>query len=878
MRARLAQHAETIARALLGEPNQRLSNGSQLRFGAHGSIAVEIEGRKAGAWFDHEADTGGGLLDLIVRVRGGTKAHAVAWAKSIGLDLSTRNGESGSPRRRIAEYVYRDRTGEPLYRVVRWDPKTFTQERFDPAGGCYLSGKECMKGVERVPYRLPEWIGDQPGPIYVVEGEKDVDRLVQLGVRATTNPGGAGKWSPRFAPFFANHDVVIIPDHDQAGRGHANEVATNLRPIARSVRMIELPGLAAKEDISDWLDAGHTLDELSVLNAAPAQAQPIEHESEDGKKTKRSITTELVQIALAGTELFTTPGDQVAYAAFEIDGHREVWPLRSRGFKTWIARRLYEESKGTKTASAQAIADALVTIEGAAMFEGAVRQVYLRVAHHNGRYYLDLADDRWRAIEIGPGGWRVIAQPPAYFRRTRGTLPLPEPVPGGSLDPLRDLFNIGSEDDAKILIAWIVAALRPAGPYPVLDLAGEQGSAKSTTARALRSLIDPGEPMIRAAPKQERDLAIAVSNAHALVLDNLSDVQPWLSDALCRFATGGGWACRQLYTDDDQILIDAMKPIMINGIEELALRPDLKDRTLAVVLPTIEEDDRVEEGEFWHRFEQARPAILGALLDVVAAGLANLPKVKLRRLPRMADFARWIAACEPALGWEPGSFADLYTANRTTLGELAIEANETIRMIRDNAVCHGEHESIGSLLDKLRLLCGDDRANLKELPKTPRALGGLLRRYAPELRTAGLEVVFGKKTRTGWPVTIKERGRAQPSQPSHRHESREAAGFSRDGRGDGPNGRSATVAATVTEKTNEINACDGRDGRDGSARTQSRDNPLPLDNLDRMAGEEQAYLPACAHCHKPVEPSTGYTVSSAGDHLHNHCVDAWVRS
>ena len=98
MRARLAQHAETIARVLLGEPNMYLTTKAQLRFGAHGSIAVEIEGRKAGAWFDHEAETGGGLLDLIVRVRGGTKADAVAWAKSIGIDLSTGNCASGSPR------------------------------------------------------------------------------------------------------------------------------------------------------------------------------------------------------------------------------------------------------------------------------------------------------------------------------------------------------------------------------------------------------------------------------------------------------------------------------------------------------------------------------------------------------------------------------------------------------------------------------------------------------------------------------------------------------------------------------------------------------------------------------------------------------------
>ena len=776
-------------------------------------------------------------------------------------------------------WIYRGRDGAPVYRVVRRDcpgkQKKIHQERYDPRPPAISSpSKGCMQGVRYIPYRLDEWLGAD-APVLIPEGERKVDALFDLGFLATCNAGGAGKFSRGFAPYFQDRHVILLPDNDDAGRNHVRDVAAILEPVASSVRIVELPGLPPKGDVIDWLRAGGTDEELRrLIESAPAvtaadhaeeeDEQPGDAEEEGEKKVKRSIATELVQIALAGTELFTTPGDQIAYAALEIDDHREVWPLRSRGFKTWLGRRLYQATNGKKTASAQAITDALVTIEGTAMFDGTVREVYLRVAHHNGRYYLDLADDRWRAVEIASGGWRVIDRPPVYFRRTRGTLPLPEPVPGGSLDLLRDLLNVGTEDDAKILIAWILAALRPAGPYPVLDLAGEQGSAKSTTARALRALIDPGEPMIRAAPKQERDLAISVSNGHALVLDNLSDVQPWLSDALCRFATGGGWACRQLYTDDDQILIDAMKPIMINGIEELALRPDLKDRTVAVVLPTIEEEDRVEEGEFWQHFEEARPAILGALLDIIAAGLANLTNVKLRRLPRMADFARWIAACEPALGWEPGSFAELYRANRTALGELAIEANETIRMIRDNTLCHDEHETVGSLLDKLRALCGDDRAKLKELPKTPRALGGLLRRYAPELRTAGLDVVFGKRTMSGWPVTIRERVPAQPSQPSYRHNSAEipqkASGSAYDGWHDGSNSPAQPSCQPSRSKANESATHDGHDGDDGSASTRpekkARSGPStrPADAVTVVSRSRPLMPPATP---PPVMANTG---------------------
>jgi hypothetical protein len=639
--------------------------------------------------------------------------------------------------------------------------------------------------------------------------------------------------------------------------------------VVRSIKVVELPGLPPKGDIVDWAAAGGTAEQLrALIDAAPEEEEVIstdeeeaapkggEEDEEEEKKTKRSIATDLVKIALANAELFTTPGDQVAYAAFEVDGHRQVWPLRSRGFKTWLGRRLYEETKGRKTASAQAIADAMLTIEGASMFDGPTREIHLRVAHHNGRYYLDLADERWRAIEIGPNGWRVIDRPPVYFRRTRGALPLPIPVPGGSLDPLRDLLNVGSEEDLKILIAWALAALRPAGPYPVLDLAGEQGAAKSTTARALRALIDPGEPMIRAAPKQERDLAIAVSSSHVLALDNMSDVQPWLSDALCRFSTGGGWACRQLYTDDDQILIDAMRPILINGIEELALRPDLKDRTIAVVLPSIGEDRRIEEGEFWHRFEEARAAILGGLLDVMAAGIANLPKVRLSRLPRMADFARWITACERALGWGDGEFIEIYAANRSALTEIAIESNETIRMIRNEAICHDDHENVGSLLAKLRALCGDDREKLKSLPKTPRALGGLLRRYAPELRTAGLDVIFGRHGERGNPVSIRERVRAQRSERSERSDRRDSA---------------ASEAEHSAEHCERSGQRSGQ--RSGKKANQINGSERP-EHPERSAGTS----PRCAHCGERVDLPGPHTAASDGEILHNRCVDEWSKS
>src|SRR5262249_26977881 len=163
------------------------------------------------------------------------------------------------------------------------------------------------------------------------------------------------------------------------------------------------------------------------------------------------------------------------------------WPLRSIGFKRWLARLFYNSCG--KAPGGQAVADAVNVLEGQAQFEAPEFPVHVRLAEHQGRIYLDLADASWSAVEVGPDGWRVVAPPPVKFRRPRGLAPLPVPEPGGRVEALRPFVNLAGDADWRLLVAWLVQALRPRGPYPVLCLHGEQGCAKSTTARAVRSLI-----------------------------------------------------------------------------------------------------------------------------------------------------------------------------------------------------------------------------------------------------------------------------------------------------------------------------------------------------------------------------------------------------
>ena len=249
---------------------------------------------------------------------------------------------------------------------------------------------------------------------------------------------------------------------------------------------------------------------------------------------------------------------------------------------------------------------------------------------------------------------------------------------------------------------------------------------------------------LRALPRENRELFIAANNGHVLAFDNLSNLPPWISDTLCRLASGGGFAVRQLYSDQDEVLFEAARPTILNGIEDVITRADLADRAIFLALPPITEAQRRPEHEFWRQFEIARPRILGALLDAAAQGLRALPQVRLQRLPRMADFALWAAACETAF-WPAGTFERAYWKNRTAAIESMLDADPV-------AACVSAMMAQRSDLDRQRVRpspCRNSPAWECDWPKTPRALAGRLRRAQTFLRTLGIEITFSREGRAG---------------------------------------------------------------------------------------------------------------------------------
>ena len=491
---------------------------------------------------------------------------------------------------------------------------------------------------------------------------------------------------------------------------------------------------------------------------------------ENGERGGRGPTQADILIDLAKSAELFHARDGTGFADLNINGHRETWPIRSKGFRRWLAHSFFQATDGAP--NSEALQSALNVIEAKAHFDAPERPVHIRVGGLDGRLYLDLCDATWRAVEIDTTGWRVIENPPVRFRRAAGMRPLPEPRSGGSIEVLRTFLNVRSDNEFVLVVAWALGVLRNRGPYPVLVLSGEQGSAKSTFSAILRALLDPNTAPLRALPREDRDLFIAASNGHVLAFDNMSSLPPWISDTLCRLATGGGFAVRQLYTDGDEVLFDAARPVILNGIEEIVTRPDLADRAVLLTLQPIPEETRRPEAELWIAFEAERPRILGVLLDAVVEGLKRLPETRLEKLPRMADFALWATACENAL-WPAGTFWTAYCGNLDEAVESVIDADPIAAAVRSLMVTRTVWTGTASeLLGALAGAVGERVAKSKTWPDGPRPLAGRLRRVATFLRKVGIEVAFEKKGRARTRIinittaAAPEDTGAQPSAPS----------------------------------------------------------------------------------------------------------------
>lgn len=513
--------------------------------------------------------------------------------------------------------------------------------------------------------------------------------------------------------------------------------------------------------VNDYMNGSTTDPETEVPPPPPApDLSAVEGDDDDPdgaaeKQEKPRQIDQLVNLVRGKAKLFPGPtrAKNDFYADIRINDVRETHQIGSSTFGRWMTR-IYHERYGKWMG--KPVIDGAHGVLRAIADQEKERTVSIRTAEHDGKYYLDIGDSTWRAIEISADGWEVIDEPPVRFRRAPANAALCVPERGGNIEMLLSFLNTKDDDSFMAVVSWVLAALRPVGPYPILVVNGEQGSAKSTMARIIRLFVDPSTVPLSNLSREERELFITASNSWMLAFDNCSTLTQWTSDALCKMSTGGGFRCRSLFTDSEEAIFNAMRPICMNGITDFIEKGDLAQRALFVQLQPVPRDQRKTEGEVFEGLHHVRAQIFGAFLDAMVTGLRQLPGVRLNEMSRMAEFEVWATACEVG----DGDFSDMYERNAKVGVDGVIESSPVALAIRAFA---GEiftqpedywQGTATELLKKLRAIVDEDTLREREWPKSAKALGKELARLAPVLRQGGIPVTRERRTGTARPYTI----------------------------------------------------------------------------------------------------------------------------
>jgi hypothetical protein len=478
-----------------------------------------------------------------------------------------------------------------------------------------------------------------------------------------------------------------------------------------------------------------------------------------------SVAAELIDMALERGELFYDEQSDGKFIAINEGGVEQVFQIGTKSFVEWLSYAYYTSTKSGDSpglsASEAAIKQASSALSGIAVHEGEKLPVHLRAAPYQSGIVIFLGNDQWQVVEVQPTGWRVLQKSPVKFWKPASMQSLPIPQAGDHIEELWEYLNIQKQDQ-PLMLAWMMECFRSNTPFPVLSLHGPQGSIKSSTHDRARQLTDPNKVNLRAAPKTTEDIYISAGVNWLVSFENISRLTPQQQDALCTLATGGGFATRTLYTNIEETIIEVKRPVIINSIPVVVTAQDLTDRVINIELKQI---DYREESEINAEWEAAKPRIFGALLDLLVKTLAQLPKVKLTKPPRMADFTRLGEAMMQAQGHEPGTFEALFKANRQASVALAMEASPVAVAVRELVDAHqGQsstvfHGTMKKLLDEL----GKYRHDTDGWPRSPRGLGDVLKRQSPALAAIGIEIEAHNQVQRidgerGLVVTIRKAG------------------------------------------------------------------------------------------------------------------------
>ena len=359
------------------------------------------------------------------------------------------------------------------------------------------------------------------------------------------------------------------------------------------------------------------------------------------KKPKKNKSQVLIALAEKQCELWNSE-DSIAYATWRVGEHFENWRIHSKQFSRWLNTLFYNATGNV--CGKEALSNAIEIFECKAL-EGQYHKTYLRVANNGNGIYIDIGDSDWNCVEVSAGGWKVINDPPVKFVRTKNTGLLPMPEKGGDIDLLKPLAT-SVDQNWTFMKGFLLDAFKGFATYCVLSVSGCQGSAKSSACKLLKDIIDPNKVASLSNPSHdEKELGVLANSEFCLAFNNVSYIQQWYSDSLCRISDGGGFKSRTLYTDFEQCIFDVSRPIILNGIPQCVESNDLLDRTLLIEQIQIPDNMRREERELNAEYDRIKGMVFGGILDLLSQGLRNLPTTIIPALPRRADSVRWSTAC-----------------------------------------------------------------------------------------------------------------------------------------------------------------------------------------------------------------------------------------
>ncbi len=498
-----------------------------------------------------------------------------------------------------------------------------------------------------------------------------------------------------------------------------------------------------------------SMDEAELRNVfdsiAATEEERQDHSPTDTDGTEKSSQKmDLLRLVTSNpnTELFRDNYGK-GHARVVVGDHKEIMECDKGRFRQWLSQS-YLEQYGN-IADPGALKATIESVESTAAFKGKEYKLHNRVAKVGSTIWLDLADERNRAVRITAAGWEIVDEPPILFRRHAHQSAQVEPQKGGKIEDLLDFINVKDPTSQLLLLVYLVECFIPDFPHALLYIHGQQGSAKSTLSRILRRLVDPSKTEMLHMPRDERELKLQLSRHHLVFYENVDGISNAISTVLCIGVTGGSSSERLYFTNGEDYILSFQLNIGINGINVSAVKADLLERSLLLELKPVDECNRRDESEIYQGFAAVRPQILGAILDVVSRALAIEPGVTLIAKPRMADFARWGVAIAEALGHTKERFLEAYGAKIKEQSEEAlassVEAAALLTFMQDKSEWTGTAQELLSELDFVQVDVGNhnQRMGARQLPKQPQVLMRRLNELKPNLRKEGIEITPEKK-------------------------------------------------------------------------------------------------------------------------------------